>query len=74
MSKINPKEFVHKTAYSVQLPYIAGHSLKENKRDLCFDLMLDWSQRVATMILRVIFYSYYIGPSQKQISLWTHST
>ena len=28
MSQINPKEFVHKTAYSVQLPYIAGHSLK----------------------------------------------
>ena len=27
MSQINPKEFVHKTAYSVQLPYIAGRSL-----------------------------------------------
>ena len=27
MSQIKPKEFVHKTAYSVQLPYIAGHSL-----------------------------------------------
>ena len=24
MSQINPKECVHKTAYSVQLPYIAG--------------------------------------------------
>ena len=24
---MNPKEFVHNTAYSVQLPYIAGHSL-----------------------------------------------
>ena len=27
MSQINPKEFVHNTAYSVQLTYIAGHSL-----------------------------------------------
>ena len=28
MSKMNPKEFVPNTAYSVQLPYIAGLSLK----------------------------------------------
>ena len=27
MSQMNPKEVVHNTAYSVQLPYIAGHSL-----------------------------------------------
>jgi len=27
MSQMNPEEFVHNTAYSVQLPYIAGHSL-----------------------------------------------
>ena len=27
-SQMNPKEFVHNTAYSVQLPYIAGQSLK----------------------------------------------
>jgi len=27
MSPINPKEFVHNTAYLVQLPYIAGLSL-----------------------------------------------
>ena len=27
MSQMNPKEFVHDTAYSVQLPYIAGLSL-----------------------------------------------
>ena len=27
MSEINPKEFVHNAAYSVQLPYKAGHSL-----------------------------------------------
>ena len=27
MSQMNPKEFVQNTAYSVQLPYIAGHSL-----------------------------------------------
>ena len=27
MSQINPKEFDHNTAYLVQLPYIAGHSL-----------------------------------------------
>ena len=27
MSEMNPKEFIHNAAYSVQLPYIAGHSL-----------------------------------------------
>ena len=27
MSQMNPNEFVHNTAYSVQLAYIAGHSL-----------------------------------------------
>ena len=27
LSQMNPKEFVHNTAYSVQLPYNAGHSL-----------------------------------------------
>ena len=27
MSQMNPKEIFHNTAYSVQLPYIAGHSL-----------------------------------------------
>jgi len=27
MSQMKPKEFVHNAAYSVQLPYIAGHSL-----------------------------------------------
>ena len=27
MSQINPKEVFHNTVYSVQLPYIAGHSL-----------------------------------------------
>ena len=26
MSQMNPKEVFHKTASSVQLPYIAGHS------------------------------------------------
>ena len=26
-SQINPKEVFHNTAYPVQLPYIAGHSL-----------------------------------------------
>jgi len=26
---MNPKEVFHNTAYSVQLPYIAGHSFKE---------------------------------------------
>ena len=25
MSQMNPKEVFHNTAYSVQLPYIAGH-------------------------------------------------
>jgi len=31
MSQMNPKEAFHKTSYSVQLPYIAGHSLlKQN--------------------------------------------
>ena len=27
MSQMNPKEVFHNTAYSVQLPYIAGQSL-----------------------------------------------
>ena len=27
MSQINPKEVFHNTAYSVQVPNIAGHSL-----------------------------------------------
>ena len=27
MSQMNPKEFVHNTAYSVQLPYITGLSV-----------------------------------------------
>ena len=27
MSQINPKKFLHNTIFSVQLPYIAGHSL-----------------------------------------------
>ena len=27
MSQMNPKEVFHNTAFSVQLPYIAGHSL-----------------------------------------------
>ena len=27
MSHMNPKEVCHNTAYSVHLPYIAGHSL-----------------------------------------------
>ena len=27
MSQMNPKEVFHNTAYSVQLPKIAGHSL-----------------------------------------------
>jgi len=26
MSQMNPKEVFHNTAYSVQLPYTAGHS------------------------------------------------
>jgi len=31
MSQMNPKEAFHNTSYSVQLPYIAGHSLKSIK-------------------------------------------
>ena len=27
MSQMNPKEVFHNTTYSIQLPYIAGHSL-----------------------------------------------
>jgi len=33
MSQMNPKEVFDNTAYSVQLPYIAGHSLKWKKRN-----------------------------------------
>ena len=32
MSQMNPKTFLHNTTFSVQLPYIAGHSL--NNKDL----------------------------------------
>ena len=28
MSQMNPKAVFHNTVYSVQLPYIAGHSLQ----------------------------------------------
>ena len=31
MSQMNPEEFVDNTAYSVQLPYIAGLSLQGKK-------------------------------------------
>ena len=31
MAQMNPKEVFHNTAYSVQLPYIAGPSLKSLK-------------------------------------------
>ena len=31
MSQMNPKEAFQDTAYSVQLPYIAGHSLQLKK-------------------------------------------
>ena len=33
---MNPKEVFHNTAYSVQLPYIAGHSLS------CLLIFLEW--------------------------------
>jgi len=33
MSLINSKEFVHNTAYSVELPYIAGLSLHGSTAD-----------------------------------------
>ena len=32
MSQLNPKEVFHNTAYSVQLPYIAGHSIYKYKK------------------------------------------
>ena len=35
MSQMNPKEVFHNTAYSVQLPYIAGLSLKR-KCIICY--------------------------------------
>ena len=41
MSGKNPKEFVHKTAYSVQLPHFAGHSLldyADSPVRICSDL------------------------------------
>jgi len=36
MSQMNPKEFVHNTAYWVQLPYIAG-PFKHNVENLCME-------------------------------------
>ena len=41
MSQMNPKDVFDNTAYSVQLPYIAGHSLKENWTVYCLDCTLD---------------------------------
>ena len=32
MSQMNPKKFLYNTTFSVQLPYIVGHSLL-NKKD-----------------------------------------
>ena len=37
MSQMNPKEACHNTAHSVQLPYIAGLSLKDKIEG--FDLL-----------------------------------
>ena len=37
MSQMNPKEVFRNTAYSFQLPNIAGHSLKKNKKSLRID-------------------------------------
>ena len=34
MSQMNPKEVFHNTGYSVQLPYIAGHSFNVIKANL----------------------------------------
>ena len=40
MSQMNPKEVFDNTAYSVQLPYIAGHSLEMKKEySRKFDLL-----------------------------------
>jgi len=37
MSQMNPKEVFHNTAYSVQLPYIAGDFL--NERSVSFKFL-----------------------------------
>ena len=39
---MNPKKVLHKTAYSVQLPYIAGHSLLSTLLLIFFIKLLKW--------------------------------
>ena len=34
MCQMNPKEVFHNTAYPVQLPYIAGHSLQNQVKNI----------------------------------------
>ena len=48
ISQINPKKLIYNTAFSVQLPYIAGHSFKLTFNDLFFPL------------INFIFFSYFI--------------
>ena len=42
--------FVHKTTYSVQLPYIAGHSLKESVLNLPVDNNYNSSKDILKII------------------------
>ena len=48
---MNPKEFVHKTAYSVQLPDIAGHFNASIK--ICFFLKLTLLLKLPVLFFQV---------------------
>ena len=50
---MNPKKFVHNTAYSVLLPYIAGHSFKHNITELLCKLTIYLKIDVGTFLKKI---------------------
>ena len=51
---MNPKTFLHNTSFSVQLPYIPGHSFKQNHTGLPtknLDFRDDYSEFMQTSFL-----------------------
>ena len=52
---MNPKEVFHNTAYSVQLPYIAGHSLSVEKFFLRWVRSYIFDEKASSGMYRLIF-------------------
>ena len=54
---MSPKKFVHNTRYSVQPPYIAGHSLEKSQKIVIFLLLLHnlffLAKRMGTDVLKI---------------------